>query len=193
MKVFNSVAIVVLLIVIVGAALMYSGVYNVAADKANAKPIDWFLDTVATQSVADRAAQITPPDNLEEAAMIRDGARHYNEMCAGCHLSPGVVESALHDGLNPRPPKLSLPMNLSASEVFWTIKHGIKLTGMPAWGASHSDKELWDITAFVMRLPFTNADEYSELVGAAANAELSEAVVPVVSGKPESVAATPKS
>jgi len=44
------------------------------------------------------------------------------------------------------------------------VKHGIKITGMPAWGVTHSDKPLWDVVAFLQKLPELTPDQYRTLV-----------------------------
>ena len=46
---------------------------------------------------------------------------------------------------------------------FWVIKNGIKLTGMPAWGASHTDDDIWALVAFINQLDEMSADEYLEI------------------------------
>lgn len=47
------------------------------------------------------------------------------------------------------------------------MKHGIGATGMPAWGATHSDELLWDIVAFLRKLPELTPDQYQALVKSA--------------------------
>jgi hypothetical protein len=53
---------------------------------------------------------------------------------------------------------------MTAAEEFWVIKHGIKATGMPAWGVTHSDDMLWDVVAFLRKLPDLSPAEYQALV-----------------------------
>jgi mono/diheme cytochrome c family protein len=95
-------------------------------------------------------------------------------MCVGCHGAPGVDPAELRDGLNPEPPLLAehaghLPLN----EVFWVIKHGVRMTGMPAWGVTHSDDGIWAIAAFVEKLPAYIALDYQEMRQQAGEAESS--------------------
>ena len=93
-------------------------------------------------------------------------------MCVGCHLSPGVDDSEIRKGLYPAPPNLS-SANAAAeassgdSLRFWTIKHGIKGSGMPAWAKGGMDDEaIWDLTAFIKVLPKLSAKEYQAEVAA---------------------------
>src|SRR3546814_3671518 len=73
-------------------------------------------------------------------------------MCAGCHLGPGVERSELSQGLYPQAPELAKHSHLGPAEQFWIIKHGVKLSAMPAWGKTHPDPLIWDMVAFVRRL-----------------------------------------
>jgi len=70
-------------------------------------------------------------------------------------------------GLYPRAPELRRGTNLTPAEEFWVVKHGIKLTGMPAWGVTHDDGLLWDVVAFFQKLPELTADQYQALVKSA--------------------------
>jgi mono/diheme cytochrome c family protein len=49
------------------------------------------------------------------------------------------------------------------SELFWILKHGIKMTGMPAWG-DHSDADLWATVAFLQKLPTMTEQDYAKLI-----------------------------
>jgi ketosteroid isomerase-like protein len=69
-------------------------------------------------------------------------------------------------GLYPTPPDLTEDAHFDPAEVFWVIKHGIKSTGMPAWGKSMEDAYIWDLVAFVHKLPSLSAEQYAEEVEA---------------------------
>ena len=56
---------------------------------------------------------------------------------------------------------------LTPAEQFWVVKHGLKMTGMPAWGVTHDDELLWDVVAFLRKLPELSADQYRALVESA--------------------------
>jgi mono/diheme cytochrome c family protein len=86
-------------------------------------------------------------------------------MCTGCHLAPGLESSELHRGLYPVPPRLDSPdRKRTPATDFWVIKHGIKASGMPAWGRSMEDRYIWGITAFLQKLPSLTEVQYRELV-----------------------------
>ena len=152
------------LIAIASAGIaIYAGVYNVAADIPHTQPVYWLLETARQRSVAVRAADIDVPD-LDSADRMASGAGQYADMCAGCHLAPGMKRTEMSRGLYPRAPELRRGSDMTAAEEFWVVKHGIKATGMPAWGVTHSDEMLWDVVAFLRKLPELSPEEYQALV-----------------------------
>jgi mono/diheme cytochrome c family protein len=157
------------LVVFLGAAglLIYSGAYNVAADAPHWGPVYWLLNIARERSIAVRASRIAIPPDLGDSTRIAAGARLYNEMCSGCHLGPGVERSEISQGLYPRAPELSLGSDLTSQQEFWVIKHGIKLTGMPAWGPTHNDTLIWNLVAFLQKLPSLSPTQYQETVKSA--------------------------
>lgn len=82
-------------------------------------------------------------------------------MCAGCHLSPLTKSTELHKGLYPQPPDLKKVVQSDARRAFWIIKHGLKATGMPAWGKSMEDESIWEMVAFIRILPELSAEQYA--------------------------------
>jgi mono/diheme cytochrome c family protein len=153
-------------LVLAGAAalVIYAGLYNIAADVPHTQPLYWLLETVRERSVAARAREIVVPNNLDDANRISKGAGQYAEMCSGCHLAPGMKRTEISRGLYPRAPELRRQTDLTPAEQFWIVKHGVKMTGMPAWGVTHQDELLWDVVAFVRKLPQLTPAEYETLV-----------------------------
>lgn len=100
---------------------------------------------------------------MTDPARIIQGAGNYDAMCTGCHLKPGMAETELSKGLYPAPPNLS-SQNVEAGHAFWVIKHGIKASGMPSWGKSMEDEYIWNMVAFLKKLPTMKSEEYSTLV-----------------------------
>ena len=145
-----------------GAAALWSGGYDVGADAPHSRPVYALLEYARERSVAVRARELRPPA-LDDPERIRQGAGNYEAMCAGCHLAPGRGPSELSRGLYPAPPDLSRH-EVDPAQAFWTIKHGIKASGMPAWGASMDDAHLWNLVAFLRRLPRMDAAEYRDWV-----------------------------
>lgn len=148
------------------AGFVLTGQYNVAADAPHTRPVLHLLTLVRERSVARQARDIVPP-LLEAPELIRSGAGNYDAMCADCHLAPGRKSSELYRGLYPSPPRLDSPeRSRSAATDFWIIKHGIKASGMPAWGHSMEDRYIWGLVAFLEQLPTLDEAQYRELVAA---------------------------
>ena len=148
----------------VAAVAIYAGLYNIAADVPHPQPIYWLYETVRDRSVAARARDIVVPTDLDDANRISTGAGLYAEMCSGCHLAPGMKRTEISRGLYPRAPELRRQTDLSPAEQFWIVKHGVKMSGMAAWGVTHDDELLWDVVAFVRKLPELTPEQYETLV-----------------------------
>jgi len=154
-------------LVAVVSVVIYAGIYNIAADVPHTQPVYWLLEELRDRSVAARAKDIVIPKDLDEPKRISAGAGQYAEMCSGCHLAPGMKRTEISRGLYPRPPELRRESDLTPAEQFWIIKHGVKMTGMPAWGITHDDELLWDVVAFLRKLPELTAEQYQALVKSA--------------------------
>src|SRR6478752_1579558 len=154
------------LLVFLAAAVVviYAGLYNIAADVPHTRPTYWLLETIRGRSVAARSRDIVVPNDLGNANRISKGAGQYAEMCSACHLAPGMKRTEISRGLYPRAPELRRKTDLTPSEQFWIVKHGVKMTGMPAWGVTHDDDLLWDVVAFVRKLPELTPEQYESLV-----------------------------
>ena len=136
----------VALLVLIGAAAVgiYAGLYNIAADVPHTQPVYWLLETVRDRSIASRARGIVVPNDLKDATRISKGAGQYADMCSGCHLAPGMKRTEISQGLYPRAPELRRKTTLTPAEQFWVVKHGIKMTGMPAWSDHTSGQAVTD-------------------------------------------------
>ncbi|MES2326244.1 MAG: cytochrome c [Pseudomonadota bacterium] len=165
-----STAFVLIILVIVAAfagIFVYAGLYNIGADKPHSKLVYNILDTLRERSIAANASGIKPPADLNSLKRIQSGAGLYAEMCTGCHLGPGVEPSEMSQGLYPQAPQLARGNDHSPAQQFWIIKHGIKLSAMPAWGKTHNDELIWDMVAFLQQLPKMSPEQYKAAVASA--------------------------
>ena len=151
--------------IIAGFMFIWFGVFNVSASDKHWAITNVFLELVRDRSISARAETLTVP-NLADTARIKRGAANYEAMCAQCHLAPGVDSSELYEGLNPKPPVLYKNASFAnkPNEIFWVIKNGIKMTGMPGWGHNNSDEQIWDMIAFVSALDTMTVTQYQKLV-----------------------------
>jgi mono/diheme cytochrome c family protein len=171
MRLLKFVSIVIAIVLIAGFGFIVSGIYDVGADHPHGAVTQWMLGTTRVRSVAAHSNGMTVPA-LDDANLVVMGAEHYAEMCAVCHLAPGTEESELRRGLYPKPPNLvEHGRDLSPPETFWIIKHGFKMTGMPAWGTTHDDHSIWALVAFLRKLPQLTPQSYRALIGQSGDAE----------------------
>jgi mono/diheme cytochrome c family protein len=163
MKFFSGILFTLGVIIIIGLLVVYSGWYNVSAANKPSGLENWLLGTTMDNSVASHSNDIEVP-NLKSPEMIKKGFSHYNEMCVGCHGAPGKEQTELSKGLNPPAPDLSeSAQDMTPQALFWVTKNGIKMTGMPAWGLTHSDDKIWSMVAFIEKLPGMTGPEYDSL------------------------------
>lgn len=146
-------------------AFACSGSYQIAADKPHGAFMGWLIHETAEHAVIKNARAVQVPSGLDSPKRIAEGGRDYKAMCAVCHMGPGQQESEMRQGLNPMPPQLAKTAgSISPARIFWVVKHGIKMTAMPAWGETHNDEKLWDIAAFVKyRLPSMTPAAYAAI------------------------------
>jgi mono/diheme cytochrome c family protein len=154
----------VLLLSALGAALFVeSGLYNIGADDHHTKPVLALITQLRDRSIESRLSSIKP-QLTATPEMIRIGAQRYASLCAGCHLAPVATKSDLRSGLYPHPPNLAQEDVQESRRAFWIIKHGIKMSAMPAWGKTLDDDAIWDVVAFVRKMPSLSQEDYQQLL-----------------------------
>ena len=162
--VLATLGIAFMILLIGGTVFVYSGVYDIGATTPHWPLTHWVMETARLRSIKAHAAGIAAPPGLDDPARIPMGIEHFAAHCAVCHGAPGVPKGDIAQGLYPQPPDLAVTASgYSDGELFWIVKHGIKMTGMPAW-ADHSDEEVWATVAFLRKLPGMTPDEYAKLV-----------------------------
>lgn len=157
---------VALIVTIAGVfAFVYAGAYNVSARYPHPAPLEWLLHTTYKRSVAVRADAIAVPP-LDRRQRVMAGARHFQETCQLCHTPPTQRPSEVSRGLHPQPPPLPrmLAGDLRPAEAFWVVKNGLRMTGMPAFGPTHSDEEIWNLVAFLQRTRGISEQDYRRLL-----------------------------
>jgi mono/diheme cytochrome c family protein len=160
---FGLAALVILAVAAIGGSLFIgSGVYDIGADDHHTKVVLMLIERLRERSIEVRARTIDVPQ-LEDPQRVAAGAQRYATLCVGCHLAPGVTRSDLRSGLYPHPPSLAQEAARDSRHSFWTIKHGIKMSAMPAWGKSLDDAAIWDLVAFMHKLPEMTQQTYREL------------------------------
>ncbi len=158
MRILAAIGVLAILASAAAAAYFYGGFYDVAASAPDNGFIDWSLKTVRGSSI-ERHAGEAPSGKLDDPALIAKGAHEFvEEGCVDCHGGPGVEPKKFAKGMNPKPPELAEHEHHGhehgpeAAEVAWVIKHGIKMTGMPAFGGHTDADEQRALVAFVTHM-----------------------------------------
>jgi mono/diheme cytochrome c family protein len=162
MRILATIGALAIVVVIAAAVFLFGGFYSVAATEQDSGVVAWALVQVRQASI-DRHATDTAPGSLDDAAVVRTGARAYAQNgCVQCHGGPGVEWSKFSEGLNPGPPDLKeVATELPPRQLFWAIKNGIKMTGMPGFGGiGASDQDIWAIVAFLKKLPSISNEDF---------------------------------
>ena len=157
------------LLAALGAAVfVWSGVYDVSATSQHLQPVYSLIERTMHQSVRLRARNIEPPADLgDNEARMRRGAVCFRDKCEQCHGGPGVAPREMALAMQPLPgPLVDAQHKWKARELYWITRHGIKMSGMPAWQHRLPDEDLWAVVAFLRKLPDLTPREYRELMAA---------------------------
>ena len=146
------------------AAFVTSGVYNIGADDHHIRPVLAILEALRQRSIEVRSRSLVAPD-LEEASRISQGASTYAAHCTVCHLAPGMDSTDVRRGMYPHPPDLVQENVRDPAAAFWVVKHGIKMSAMPSWSRTLDDNSIWDVVAFLRKMPDMNRETYAQMAG----------------------------
>jgi mono/diheme cytochrome c family protein len=159
--------------------LATSGIYNIAADQPHFEPVAWFLKTASAQSVRFHSRPERVP-NLSDASLVKQGFVLCRKNCQPCHGAPGVANDLAGRGINPKPPPLAdLGNDWDDLQLFWTVSHGLKMSGMPAFDQRLSDRDRWATVAFLRRVVLLSPADYARLA-ATMDGNVSDAAIPWV-------------
>jgi mono/diheme cytochrome c family protein len=155
---------------IVAGFYFFGGFYSVAAVDPDHWIVERLLIQVRQASIA-RHAKDSPP--AESPTDVQAGARAYaTRGCVNCHGAPGGEWAKWSEGLQPSPADLKETVGeRQPKELFWVIKNGIKMTGMPSFAtAGVPDDEIWKIVVFLKKWPSIKPEEYKAWTAPAAPA-----------------------
>ena len=163
-----TLGVLAVLAALAGGAVVYGGLYDVAATTQHFQPVYSLLETAMRHSVVRQARDIEAPASLVSEASLRRGAACYRDHCVQCHGGPGVPRLAPGLGMQPLPSALNDPSPAwKPRELYWITRHGIRMTGMPAWKYRLADEDLWAVAGFLTVLPDLTPAAYAARIAAA--------------------------
>ena len=161
-KRLTIVVVVAVCVVIVVAWLWLKTVAAGFSTRAKPSPIEQLAaETARKLAMPKRAKDMRNPVPYSDAALEQARA-HWADHCAFCHANDGSGNTEVGHNLYPKPPDMraSPTQSLSDGELYFTIKRGIRLTGMPAWGTEGDEDEgSWKLVYFIRHLPKMTAEE----------------------------------
>lgn len=155
---------------IVAVVILLSGAYSTAATKQHFWITYRILEIGLHYSVAASARDIVVPD-LDRVANLDVGHACYRQHCLQCHGAPGVAPEALGRGQLPSPSSLSQSArDWTEAHLYFVVKKGIRMSGMPAWQYRMSDAALWSTVAYLKTMPFQSRTAYERFAASAQEA-----------------------
>ncbi len=148
---------------LIAAIVILGGLVPIQASFGHWRVTSWVLDLIKRRSVYTYSRTVVPPTH-DWPSWVGRGAAHYESSCRPCHGSPLSPRPPLVMRMTPHPPEL--PERIARwdrRELFQIVRHGIKFTAMPAWGAPQRADEVWAMVAFLNVLPGMTRDVYREL------------------------------
>ncbi len=143
------------------ALVVWSGIYPVSATREHFQSVYGLLETTMRRSVQRHARDVQVPD-LAQPARVARGAACYRLHCEQCHGGPGVAQGPIGRGMQPLPgPLADARQRWELREIYWITRHGIRMSGMPAWEFRLPEEDLWSLTAFLVRLPALGPADYA--------------------------------
>lgn len=98
---------------------------------------------------------------------IREGLEHFADHCAICHANNGSGDTDFGRNLYPKPPDMrqAVTQQKTDGEIYYTIQHGIRLSGMPAFGEKDrsDDASTWKLVLFIRHFPKLTPDELQQM------------------------------
>ena len=166
MRLLALIGFLAIVVAVAAAVFFFGGFYNVAATNPEPGPVSWALVKVRTASV-DHYATDRPPAGYDTPEKVQAGAKAYaTRGCTNCHGGPGVDWQKFSEGLRPDPPDLTkVVKEREPRHLFWVVKNGINMTGMPSFGATGmEDPEIWSVVAFLKKLPDVKEEDFKKWV-----------------------------
>jgi len=176
LKILLTVLACIILAVAGALAFIYSGIYDVSASEPDNAVVAWALHNISDRSVDARLDGIVAPPSLDEPPVIAAGGHLFAQDCIVCHGGPGLKPTDIALGLNPKPPNLfRAGRHPWTEEMFRFIKHGVKMTAMPAFGGTQTDDQIWALTAFLRKATGMSPEDFAAQTGIGAPPAAEEA------------------
>lgn len=152
-----------------GLTVVETGIFDARASTPHDIFTAWSTHTTMVHSLKRTAEGVQAPVAFTPGQAVA-GMGIYRAECVDCHGGPGVPRAAWVQGMNPSPPfLLDASRRWTRGQLFWVVKNGVKMTGMPAWGVTESDERIWDVVAFLEAMPEMKPADFQRQMTPASN------------------------
>lgn len=158
---------VVVAVVVLGIAMLLSMLRNGFSSMDEPSAVEAFM--------ASTMRRYATPSDLKGAKnplpltpeIVAEGRAHFADHCAGCHGNDGKGQTSMGPKFYPKVPDMTKAATQSQSDgaLFATIENGIRMTGMPAFGAGTAESAYgsWGLVHFIRHLPKITPEELAEM------------------------------
>lgn len=145
---------VVIIVIVLGAAAYWIATVDISAVQSPGGVETSVADSMREWYIGRGAKTVPAPTIENNSESISQGEALYSMSCAQCHGVGGRKPMPIGDWMNPRVPNLSSAdvQQMSDKEIFWVIKNGVRLSGMPGFAKLATDPEIWQMTYYVRSL-----------------------------------------
>lgn len=171
-KIIISISFIVAVVgVVIGGLLLYIRGHGFSAREEPSWMEKVMAENARKIATPADAKTLRNPRAEQSADMIAEADEHFVEHCSICHGIEGRGDTTIGRNLYPKVPDMtqSQTQELSDGELYYIIFHGIRLTGMPAWGSEDKPEAIWDLVALIRRLPKLSPEELKRLQMSAEN------------------------
>jgi mono/diheme cytochrome c family protein len=159
----RSILVGILIAILLPLLVLMTGMVNMGADQTPGKFERTFAGLAKNRSIAVHKSSDTNPVH-NDPATLASGLVLFRENCVMCHGAPSVEPAPFAKGLNPHAPSLNKGQRHDPDdETFWIIKHGMRITGMPALDTARTNDDVWKLVTFVHHLPDLTKQEQDSL------------------------------
>ena len=134
---------------------------GLADTRSDVPPPAWetaIMKPAVSAAVKRSAANMSAPGAATEDSIIA-GGKLYVRGCMGCHGEPGKPYAEDHANFPPIPQLPHVGTQYSEPEIYWIIKHGVRMTAMSAYGYAYKEDQLWSLAAFIRRIDKLTPEE----------------------------------
>ncbi|MGJ4964160.1 c-type cytochrome [Bradyrhizobium sp. HKCCYLRH3061] len=164
MRTLAAIGVLAICLATAGAIYFFGGFYDVAAAGGGNSVVAWAVANVREASLNQHVEAPATPAWFDDSKTVAAGAHEFaEEGCARCHGAPGRKPDKFAQGMEPRPPDLGdVTADDSPGYIYWVVKNGIRMTGMPAFRSHADDDEIWRAVAFVKHMKQVDANQFKQ-------------------------------